>query len=146
VRRGLIAAAALAALGVTFGVQQAEGGSGSLEVEDVSLPQPAGGASTASIYATIRNGTDTAVRLVGVVSDVGSGTSLMQEVTRGGSGYMTDIPSISVPAHGTVKLSPGVRHGMISAVKDLVIGSRVTLTFEFDRSTPIVVHTTVASR
>lgn len=145
-RRGLLAVAAVVALGATFVAQQASGDSGALTVTGVSLPQPVGNASTASVYATIRNGTDTADRLLGVRSDVGGRTSLMIDVTRGGVGYMTDVPSIAVPAHATVALSSGVRHGMISAVPGLAVGTRVTLTFDFATAPDVVVRTTVEAR
>jgi copper(I)-binding protein len=141
--RGLVALGAVAAL-VAAVLVRASGGSGRVELRDVRIPQPAAGATTAAVYATIRNGTGSEDRLVGLHADVGSGARLMEEVARGGAGFMTDVAAVTIPAGASVRLSPGVRHGMLDGVPALP--ATVHLTFVFERAGEISADAPVVRR
>ncbi|MEO9240490.1 MAG: copper chaperone PCu(A)C [Jatrophihabitantaceae bacterium] len=92
--------------------------------------EPANGINAAA-YFTVYNTTDKADTLVSVTSGAGAQTSLH---TDSADGSMQDAPAggLTIPAHGSLSLTPGKGHAMIEKLYGtLKAGQSVNLQFTF---------------
>lgn len=140
-----IAAFALLLVVVTVASCSATGGSptatGTLAVTDAWARPSTGMALAGAAYLTITNGTGKADALVGVTTPAAKNPELHQ-TTADASGMMAMQPvaSIEIPAGGTVKLEPGGYHIMlINLTGELVAGSTIELTLQFEKAGPVTV-------
>jgi copper(I)-binding protein len=106
-----------------------------LVVSGAYVREPANGVSAAA-YFTIYNTSDTPDTLRTVQSGAGADTTLHTDA----SGTMQDTSSLSIPAHGSVSLSPGKGHVMITKLYGpLKAGQSVNLQLSFDKSGQLLV-------
>lgn len=103
---------------------------GALIITGGYVPQPAS-PDVAAAYLTITNNGATADRLVKVTSSVTSTVMPMNENDSNGVGSMTDLTSITIPAHGSMQFTPDHAHFMLEKPKPLEAGDEVTLTLTF---------------
>jgi copper(I)-binding protein len=88
---------------------------------------PAGG------YVTLRNDSDQPATLRGASSAAYAQIMLHQSSTAGGMSRMSMLDRLTVPAHGQLALAPAGYHLMLmSATAPVQVGSKVTLTLQFD--------------
>ena len=81
-------------------------------------------------FGTLHNDTDAPVRIPGVSSDRGA-MQMHETVMDGGAMTMKEVPSYTVPAHGTFELKPGGNHIMFMGLtQPLTTGSTVALTLK----------------
>ena len=103
-----------------------------------------GGLSAA--YLTIANGAAADDALVGVSApDLATSVSL-HETTTGDDGMtgMHHMPSIAIPASGTVALEPGGYHVMLEGLtQDLVAARRSSSSLTFEQAGPVTVDAQV---
>jgi copper(I)-binding protein len=105
-------------------------------VSGAYVREPANGVSAAA-YFTITNNTDTPDVLRTVESGAGAETSLHTE--QGGS-MQANSGGLSIPAHGSVVLSPGKGHVMIERLYGpLKAGQSVNFELEFDKNGRLLV-------
>lgn len=104
-------------------------------VSGAYVREPANGVSAAA-YLTLYNTGDTADALRTVQSGAGADTSLHGDP----SGAMQHTAELSIPAHGSVTLSPGKGHIMITKLYGpLKAGQSVNLQLTFDNSGQLLV-------
>lgn len=104
---------------------------GDLRLSGGYIPEPAS-PDVASAYLTITDTGRHADRVTAVVTNVTSSVMAMQETSHGGAGTMTDIAALTVPAHGSVALSPGHAHLMLdNPTRILRTGDTVTMSVTF---------------
>jgi hypothetical protein len=100
--------------------------------------EPANGINAAA-YFTVYNTTDRADTLVSVASGAGAQTSLHTETADGG---MQAVPAagLTIPAHGSLSLTPGKGHAMIEKLYGpLKAGQSVNLQFTFSTAGQLLV-------
>jgi|GEM_PF-6428573 len=114
---------------------------GSLRITGAYIPQPAS-ASVAAAYFTITN-FGTADALVSASSDVTQDVGLHQSVTNGTVGTMIDVSSLTVPARGLVRLSPGGSHLMLLNPTPVVSGGFVEIRLTFRQAGPVSIRVPV---
>lgn len=125
--RAVLAAAAMLALTACG----AAGGSSSITVSQVRIPEPAG--PTGAAYLTIANDGDADDRLVAVETDVAASTEIHESRLSNGVMSMERIDAVEVPAGDQAVLEPGGLHVMLIDVdQDLTAGDTVELTLVFD--------------
>lgn len=90
----------------------------------------AGAARVGAVFVELRNPTDTPVRIISGTSPVCARVELhTHEHLPDGSARMIEIPSIDIPAQGSVVLKPGGMHLMLIDLKErLVEGGTVDVT------------------
>jgi copper(I)-binding protein len=111
------------------------GGGQGLVVSGAYVREPANGVSAAA-YFTIYNTSDSPDTLRTVQSGAGADTTLHTDA----SGTMQDTSALSIPAHGSVSLSPGKGHVMITKLYGpLKAGQSVNLQLSFDKSGQLLV-------
>jgi periplasmic copper chaperone A len=121
---------ATVAAGVLFGAAAALA-AGSITVENpwlrlVIKARPAAG------YFTLHNNTDAAVALTGAASSACGMMMLHQTKEVNGVEKMLPVKSISVPARGTFRFSPGGYHIMCMSPKAaMTVGAKVPVTLKF---------------
>jgi copper(I)-binding protein len=103
---------------------------GSLVVTGGYIPAPAS-PDVAAAYLTITNNGDIADRLEKVTSSVTKMVMAMTETDTGGVGSMTDLPDVTIPAHGSMQFVPGHAHLMLEKPEPLEAGDQVALTLTF---------------
>ena len=106
---------------------------------------PGGVGDMVSVYVVVANGggLDT-VRSAS--SDAGAAVTLHDTAEVDGGSSMVELDRLTVPAHGTLTLSPGGRHLMLHHVfAALGPGDVISLTIEFERSGPMVLEVPVRS-
>lgn len=107
-----------------------------VELAGAYVREPANGVSAAA-YFTIYNNTDSPDVLRGVESGAGAKTSL--HLQQGGSMH-TAGAGLSIPAHGSVVLSPGKGHLMIEQLYGpLRAGQSVNFALDFDKAGRVLV-------
>ncbi|MGP3990994.1 copper chaperone PCu(A)C [Streptomyces sp. 3N207] len=110
-----------------------------LKVSGAYVPQPptkemAGG------FLTVRNGGDQADKLTSVSSDVAGKVELHRTVKQ----QMQQVKSLTVPAHGTLRLERGGNHLMLMELeRKPVKGQTVTFVLHFARSGSVTVKASV---
>jgi len=107
-----------------------------IEVTGAYLRQPANKINAAA-YLTIFNTTSAADTLVSVASGAGAQTSVHTETAGGG---MQDACGLTVPAHGSLALTPGKGHVMIEQLYGPVLaGQTVNLELTFAKAGVVLV-------
>ncbi|HET7266861.1 MAG TPA: copper chaperone PCu(A)C [Oleiagrimonas sp.] len=87
---------------------------------------PAGG------YATVHNSGNTPRTVTGASSRDYKHVMLHQSTTQGGMSRMRMIDKLTVPAHATVKLTPGGYHLMLmNATHTIKVGDMIPVTLHF---------------
>jgi hypothetical protein len=108
-----------------------------LVVGGAYVREPANGINAAA-YFTVFNTSGTADRLQSVTSGAGAQTSLHLE----SGGAMQDVPAagLTVPAHGSLSLTPGKGHAMIEKLYGpLKAGQSVNLQLTFSGAGQVLV-------
>jgi copper(I)-binding protein len=104
-------------------------------VSGAYVREPANGVSAAA-YFTIYNTSDSPDALRTVQSGAGADTSLHTD----GSGAMQHTAELSIPAHGSLSLTPGKGHVMITKLYGpLKAGQSVNLQLSFDKAGQVLV-------
>ncbi len=86
----------------------------------------------AAAYFTLSNSADQPDTLVQASSPAARMVMAMKEVDNGGAMSMEAVPSLRVPAHGKVSLTPGHYHLMFEQVgRRLAVGDTVPVTLRF---------------
>jgi len=135
---GVVAAATtvLAALGALAGCATEAGASPSIQVATayVAVPQTPG---TTVAYVVIRNNGN-ADRLVAAHTSAGGRVTF--RVARGpAASMMGTVPSVRIPAHGTLAMRPNGVHMLITGAGPMRGGKDITLTLDFAHSGPVSV-------
>jgi copper(I)-binding protein len=90
------------------------------------------GVSTAAAYLTITNDGASADRLLGATSPVARALELHANVEDHGVRQMRPLAEVTVPAHGSLELTPGGTHVMLIDISaPMKPGARVPLTLHF---------------
>jgi len=116
------------------------GGGPRIKLSDAYLRMPATSDVTAG-YLTIRNDGDTADKLVKAGTPVADEVQVHRMSESGGEMTMKRVRDLPVPAHRTVRLTPGKLHLMLMKPHDLHQGHTVKLTLTFAKAGT---HTTAA--
>ncbi|MGE0045355.1 MAG: copper chaperone PCu(A)C [Hyphomonadaceae bacterium] len=83
-----------------------------IAISDAWAPVPPNGAPVAAGYMTLTNSTDAPLALTGVQSPRAGRVEVHEMTMEGAMMHMRAIPSLTIPAHGSVSLSPGGTHLM----------------------------------
>jgi len=113
-----------------------------IDVVGATVPVPATPGLTAA-YLTIRNSGDAADELLSVSAAGADRTMLVQNSTDGGSGSMSQVSGIAVPAHGSTTLGPFGADIMIMDDHPLRAGQTITLVLTFRAAGEVTVQATV---
>ncbi len=107
----------------------------------------AGAARVGAVFAELRNPTDTPVRIVSGISPACARVELhTHEHLPDGSARMIEIPSIDIPAQGSVLLKPGGLHLMLIDLHErLVEGGTVEITLTTADGTTVPVQAVIKS-
>ncbi|BDM65803.1 hypothetical protein NFHSH190041_32550 [Shewanella sp. NFH-SH190041] len=101
-----------------------------------ALPE---GVPNTAAYLTLRN-TGVAAALTGVNTDVAREAQLHTLIEKQGMMSMRQVKAFSLPANGTLELTPGGDHIMLLGLKQtLHPGQQVTLTLHFDNGQSLLV-------
>ena len=102
------------------------------------------GADVGAGYLTIRNTGAAPEQFTGGTADFGA-VEIHEMKTEDGVMKMTELKNgLNIPAHGTVKLTPGGYHIMFTHLtKPLMKGDKVKATLTFEHSAPLDVEFTV---
>ncbi len=112
---------------------------GGIKVENARIAAPAPGMQVVAAYFTLRN-EGAADQLVGASTTIGSATALHETINDAGMMRMRHLPSVDLPADGTVEFAPGGKHIMLMGLTaDLVDGSEQPITLTFAKAAPITV-------
>ncbi|MFE1170978.1 copper chaperone PCu(A)C [Streptomyces sp. NPDC058773] len=110
-----------------------------IAVSDAYLPQPVT-QQMAGAYFTVKNNSDTAVKLTSVTSNVAKDISIHKTVGT----KMEQVTSLTVPANGTLELGHGGNHLMLMGLKDKPAkGDVITLRLHFTGADPVRVQVEV---
>jgi len=106
-----------------------------LAVSDVWCRASPQGASTASCFATIANGSAAGDRLVGAESSAAKAMELQETYADGNVLRMRTVEAIAVPPRETVELAPG-RYvlRLVDLKAPLVVGATVPARLRFERA------------
>lgn len=112
---------------------------GELTITGGYIPQPAS-PDVAAVYLTVTDAGGAADRVTRVVSDVTTEVVPMTETDRGGTGSMTALSTVVIPAHGSFHFTPGHAHLMLEhPTRTLRQGDRVRLTITFAHAGTVTV-------
>lgn len=112
---------------------------GPLTISGGYIPQPAS-PDVAAAYLTITNTGAAADVITKITTNVTSSVMAMTETTGNGVGSMTELRSVTVPAHGQVTFTPGHAHLMLeNPTQRLRPGQQVQLAITFRRLGMVVV-------
>jgi protein SCO1/2 len=116
---------------------------GALHVEDAwARPGFAGGNS--AIYLTVRNGTNSADRLVGVKTEVARAAEIHESEMKDNVMHMHPLAGVALPGDGQVEFSPGGMHVMlVDLEQDLAAGDLISVTLTFDHAEPLEIEVPV---
>lgn len=104
---------------------------GHIAITDGYIPQPAS-PDVAAGYLTITNTASTPDTITKIVANVTGSVMAMNETDHGGVGTMTNLASVTIPAHGRVSLTPGHAHLMLEhPATSLKAGQHVTIIITF---------------
>ncbi|WP_433235967.1 copper chaperone PCu(A)C [Actinomadura nitritigenes] len=87
-----------------------------------------------SAFFTLTNGGDASDVLFEVRSPASAATMIGRQAAHDGSGSMVMVDTLTVPAHGTVRMTPFTTDVMIQQTHPLTAGERVPFTLVFRRS------------
>ncbi|MEU1825917.1 copper chaperone PCu(A)C [Streptomyces abikoensis] len=129
-----VAACAVALGGLTaWTASGAAGRPASVTVDDGRVFQPFGIESTAAMFR-LRNTGDEDDELIGVDVPTAGGAMLSRTVVKNGAGKMKMIASTTVPARGTVEMSPHELDVMVYRPPLVRVGERLPFVFRFRKS------------
>lgn len=118
---------------------------GSITLSEARVPKPPS-PDVAVAYFTLTNSGDSADRLVAATTSVARSAVPMRDVTQHGASAMVDVPSLVVPAGGTVELSPGGTHLMLQQLTHtLAVGDTVVLHLRFAHAGALTVSVPVTA-
>lgn len=101
-------------------------------LEKAWVRQPPPVADTAAGYMTLRNDGGRPVEIVSIDSDVSAAAEIHTMRMQGGMMHMQHLPKVTIPARGTLELSPGGMHLMLTGLKHpLRDGQTVHITLHF---------------
>ncbi|CAI8893170.1 periplasmic copper chaperone A [Pseudomonas sp. IT-P253] len=103
-------------------------------------------AQTVAAYFLITNKGKTADRLLSVDSPIAGAAELHEHVMQNDMMKMQQVPSVEIPAGGTVTFAPMAYHVMLLELKDrslLSDGKRFALTMHFEKSADVTVEVAV---
>jgi copper(I)-binding protein len=103
-------------------------------------------AQTVAAYFVITNKGKTADRLLSVDSPIAGAAELHEHVMQNDMMKMQQVPSVEIPAGGTVTFAPMAYHVMLLELKDrslLSDGKRFALTMHFEKSADVTVEVAV---
>ena len=102
-------------------------------IRAIPAPAPAGG------FFLVKNSGDQDVKLIGAASPAYGLTMLHQTTHSGGMSRMSEVPSVTVPAKGTLAFKPGDYHAMLEQPDTSVkVGAKVQVSFLFDNGEKVV--------
>ncbi|GAA0479152.1 copper chaperone PCu(A)C [Streptomyces stramineus] len=111
-------------------------------VEDARVLLPLGTDDTAAFFR-LRNDGDVADELIGVDVPTAGGAMLSRTVVKKGAGFMRMVPSMPVPARGTLEMTPDGMDIMVTSPPRLRLGDRLPFTLRFRESGPVRVEALV---
>jgi copper(I)-binding protein len=98
----------------------------------VWIRQAPPGVSVMAGYFTLQDMTDKPLDLKSVTSPDFGSVEMHRSFVQDNQEHMEPVPSITLPAHGSVEFKPGSYHVMLmQPKKNLFAGDTVTLTLEF---------------
>jgi copper(I)-binding protein len=113
---------------MTAEMEGASATAGALTISKAYIPQPPS-PDVAVLYFTAHNTGTTPITLTGVSTDGAASAGFNQYVNEAGGGeQMAALDKITIPAHGTVELSPGHDHVMLEQPNGLKQGTTTTVT------------------
>ena len=137
----LLAPAVLVAVVLTHPVAAAE-----ITVQDPFARASAGMAETGAAFMKLSNASAVNDQLVAASTPVSAKTELHDHIKEGDIMRMRQVPSIEVPAGGTVALQPGGLHIMLMGLKQpLREGETFPLTLTFAHAGAVTVEVPVKS-
>lgn len=142
--RALLALLAVSAAALVSPALAQEFKSGDLTVENQWARATPKGADVGAGYLTIHNNGATPDRLTGGSADFAT-VEVHQMKTENGVMTMREMKGgLNIPAHGTIKLTPGGYHLMFTHLtKPLTKGEKVQATLNFEHAPPLHVEFTV---
>lgn len=120
--------------------------SGALEIAHPWSQALPPNAPTVAAYFIIRNGGDTADRLLGADTPIAGSAEIHEHIMQGDLMKMQHVPTVDVPAGGTVTFAPMAYHVMLFNLKDrspLQDGKRFPLTLHFEKAGDVAVEVAV---
>ncbi|MFF7730065.1 copper chaperone PCu(A)C [Streptomyces sp. NPDC008001] len=102
-------------------------------VEDARVLLPLGRDDTAA-FLRVRNAGDVDDELIGVDAPTAAGAMLSRTVVRKGAGHMEMVRSATVPAGGTLEMSPHGLDVMVWAPPRMKPGDRLPVVLQFRRA------------
>lgn len=113
-------------------------------VSDPFARASAGMAQVGAAFMTLKNGSGSDDKLVAASSPVAASAELHNHIMEGDIMRMREVPSIDIPAGGTVGLQPGGLHVMLMGLKEpLRQGEVFPLTLTFAKAGAITVEVPV---
>jgi copper(I)-binding protein len=110
-------------------------------ISNAWLRPPTAPGSPAAVYMTITNSGGTADALVGISSPAAMSVELHEtSIDSSGMTGMHPIERLEIPAGGSVTLEPGGYHLMLMGVTELIAGSAVELSLEFEQAGTVTVQ------
>ena len=111
---------------------------GDLTLTGGYIPQPAS-PDVAAAYVTITNSGPAPDTITKITTNVTTNVMAMTETASGGVGTMTDLSTVTVPAHGSIALTPGHAHLMLqSPTQTLKKGDTVSMTITFAHAGTVI--------
>jgi hypothetical protein len=98
-----------------------------------------------AVYMTLKNEGSDDDALVAAETDVARAVELHQTtIGEGDVMKMQPVPTIPIPAGGSVKLEPGGLHVMLIGLqKELAMGDKINLTLKFEKAEPVTIEAEV---
>jgi len=123
------------------------GGQGAqIEVQQ-AWARPAGAGSNSAAYMVLVNRGGAVDRLLRAECAAARAVELHESMMQGDVMQMQPVPSIEVPAGGSVELKPGGLHIMlIDLQQELAAGQTLTLTLYFEKAGAVTVQAAVEMR
>ena len=87
-------------------------------------------------YMVLHNGGDVPVALIGAASPACEMLMLHRSQDSSGTSMMMDVPTVSVPAGGSVSFAPGGYHLMCMTPR-MKVGDRIAVTLRFANAAPV---------
>lgn len=106
-----------------------------IRIEDARVMAPT--TVQTSAYFTVTNTGDVADELRAVRTPVSAMTMLGRQVSRAGAGQMVMGGTVTVPAHGVVRMTPFTVDVMLRPRGALPVGRRIPFTLVFRHSGPV---------
>jgi periplasmic copper chaperone A len=117
---------------------------GDITVADPFARASAGMAEVGAAFMTLRNTSKSDDQLIGASAPVSGSAELHNHIKDGDIMRMRQVPSINIPAGGTVALQPGGLHVMLMGLKQpLKQGEVFPLTLTFAKAGTMTVEVTV---